>query len=91
METQITIQIVAIIGSIAMILGWVVRTVLNYFMARNTEKDAHIIELVRQNQKNVDAFRETVNHNQTKFNTSVDALKESIDAQTEVFKQLIKK
>ena len=91
METQATIQMVAIIGVIAALLGWVVRTVLNYFMARNTEKDAHIIELVKQNQKNVDAFQETINHSQSKFNTSIDILAKNISAQTEVFKQLIKK
>ena len=91
METQATIQMIAIIGVIAALLGWVVRTVLNYFMQRNTEKDAHIIRLVKENQENVVAFRETINHNQMKMNSSIDVLAKNIAAQTEVFKQLIKK
>ena len=88
---QATIQIIAIIAVISALLGWVVRTVLIYCMERNTEKDGHIISLVQQNQENVTAFRETINHHQTKMNVSIDNLAKNIDTQTEVFKQLIKK
>ena len=88
---QATIQIIAIIAVISALLGWVVRTVLIYFMERNTEKGGHIISLVQQNQENVTAFRETINHHQTKMTTAVEKLADNIDTQTEGFKQLIKK
>ena len=88
---QATIQIVGIVAVIGLLLGWVVRTVLTWLMARVSEKDNQIMELVKQNQKNVDAFTETINHQQSKFNKSIDTLAKNIGAQTEVFKQLIKK
>lgn len=81
---QATIQMIAIIASISVLLGWVVRRVLNHFMDRNIVKDDQIVRLVSQNQENVGAFRETVNHNQAKMNTSIDNLTHAIKKQTKV-------
>ena len=71
-----------------MLLGWVVRRVLNHFIDRNIAKDDQIVKLVSQNQENVGAFRETVNHNQEKMNTSFDNLTRAIRKQTKVLNSL---
>ena len=81
---QATIQMIAIIASISALLGWVVRRVLNHFIDRNIAKDDQIVKLVSQNQENVSAFRETINHNQERMNKSVDGLTRAIKKQTKV-------
>lgn len=88
---QATIQIIALIAAVSALLGWVVRTVLNHFMARSIEKDTHIIMLVNQNQENVAAFAESVNHNQSKMNKSIDRLSAAVKEQTKVLKEITKK
>ena len=85
---QATIQMIAIIASISMLLGWVVRRVLNHFIDRNIAKDDQIVKLVSQNEQNVSAFRETVNHNQEKMNVSFDNLTRAIRKQTKVLNSL---
>ena len=85
---QATIQMIAIIASISALLGWVVRRVLNHFMDRNIAKDDQIVKLVSQNQENVGAFRETVNHNQAKMNTSIDSLTHATKEHTKVLKSI---
>jgi len=88
---QITIQIVAVVAVVGTLLGWVVRKVLIWLMGRIEIKDLHIENLVKQNQKNVDRFVDTVNHNQTKNTKAISKLADNVEKQTEVFKQLIPK
>jgi len=83
-------EILGIIVTIGTLFGWLLKQVVSYFIAKQNEKDAYIKELVRANQKNVDEFKQTINHNQTKMNSSIDNLAKTMKDQTEVFKQLIK-
>lgn len=74
-----------IAGATLLILLLVVR----YFISTTDKKDEYIKTLVSNNQENVNNFRDTVNHHQTKFNASIDRLADSISAQNETFKQFL--
>lgn len=89
-EIQTTIQIIAIVGAVATLLGWLVKTIVSYFIQKSNAKDKYLEDLVAQNQSNVENFVNTVNHNQAKFNQSIDQLSSNIKAQTDVFKEFIK-
>lgn len=89
-ELATTIQIIGIIATVSTLLGWTVRFLFKYFTKKLDERDAYMEKLVEQNQANVSSFVETINHNQTKMNLSVDALTQTMKDQTAVFQQLIK-
>lgn len=89
-ETQTTVQIIAIVATVAMLLGWLVRVIINYFIHKTNAKDKYIEDLVAQNQRNTENFVNTINHNQTKINDSIRRLADSIDTQSEVFKKFIR-
>ena len=89
MESPITI--ITIIASVAGLLGWVIKITLNWVFKKVDEKDAYIAQLVEHSEKRTGEFVATVNHSQTKFNSSIDKLTASIEAQSEIFKELIKK
>lgn len=83
MPSDSTIQIVAIIATVSTLLGWTVRFMFKYFTRR-------MDSLIEQGQTNTENFVNTINHNQTKINKSIDELTRTMKDQTEVFKQLIK-
>lgn len=93
--TESPLTIITVIGFVATLLGFTIKTVLTWTFKKLDEKDKYIAELVEgfhtTNQTNVDGFRETVNHSQTNMNNSIDKLTASIEAQSEIFKELIKK
>ena len=91
MDNQTTIQIIAIVAGVSALLGWVLKTVIKHFIDSAVRKEEYVIELVAQGQKNTEKFTETINHNQSKMNKSIDNLAGNIEAQTEIFKQLIQK
>ena len=71
------------------VLGYVLKQVIAYFISSAKQKDQYIISLVGDNEKNVEKFVNTVNHNQTKMNEAVDRLTHSIDVQTDIFTKII--
>lgn len=62
---EATIQFIALLVAIAGLLGWVIKAVINYFMKTSKEKSGYIETLVNQNQKNVERFIDTINHQRT--------------------------
>lgn len=82
--------LVAVVAALGTLFGWLLKQIIQYFISKNNEKDIYIKELVSSNQKNTDDFKQTINHNQTKMNASIDRLTLSINEQSGVFKQLIK-
>mgnify|MGYP001610040040 CR=1 FL=1 len=79
------------IGTILVILlAYFGRIIITYFMNKHDEKDNYIKELVAKNQENVDKFEKTVNHSQHEMMNVLKELRESINSQTDVFKQLIR-
>ena len=60
-----TIQFVAILVTVAGLLGWLLKQVIAYFIKSSNSKMAYIETLVAQNQKNVASFTDTVNHQRT--------------------------
>lgn len=91
MNTEVLMAIIAGITGIVALLGWLTKHGFAYFTKKLDNRDEYIGQLVAANQANVENFVNTINHNQTKFNSSIDRLDNSIKSQTEVFKQLIKK
>ena len=89
MESQITI--IAVIASVATLLGYLMKLTFNWTFRKLDEKDTYIAELVEHSEKRTGEFVATVNHHQSKMNISIDKLTSSIEAQSEIFKQLIKK
>ena len=79
--------------------------VWRYFTNKEQDMATYIKALVADSQKNTENFVNTINHNQTKVNQSMDNLSKtqihmnnaieklahSIDDQTDVFKELIRK
>ncbi len=79
-----------LIGSMAMVvLGYVLKQVVNYFIGSAKRKDEYIQQLVADNATNVTNFVNTINHNQTKMNDSIDKLTEAMSVQTDVFTHII--
>lgn len=62
-----------------------------YFTMKEVKMEERMREILNESQQNVLKFIDTVNHNQTKINDAVHELSDNIKAQTEVFKELIRK
>jgi predicted PurR-regulated permease PerM len=86
---ETTLQVIAIIATVAALLGWVIRFMFKYFTKKLDARDSYLEKLVEQNQENVNNFKDTINHHQSKFNASIDGLTKSITDQTEMFKEFI--
>ena len=86
-----SVELISVVAALAALFGWLLKQVINYFISKNNEKDSYIKELVGTNQKNVDEFKQTVNHGQTKMNASIDNLARTMKDQTDIFKELIRK
>lgn len=62
-----------------------------YFTNREIEREIYIKQLILENQTNTKQFTETINHSQSKMTIAIDKLTHSIEDQTEIFKELIRK
>lgn len=62
---ETTLQFFAILVTVAGLLGWVLKKVILYFIKAAEERMKYIESLVSQNQKNVENFTDTVNHQRT--------------------------
>ena len=76
-----------------------------YFTSKELDMTKYVKALVADSQKNTENFVNTINHNQTKANQAIDSLTRtqgnmnnaieklvhSIEDQTDVFKELIRK
>lgn len=59
------IQFIAILITVAGLLGWLLKQVITYFISTSAEKIRYIETLVSQNQKNTESFVNTINHQRT--------------------------
>mgnify|MGYP001562299161 FL=1 len=86
------------IGTILVVLlAYFGRIIITYLLAKVDEKDNYIKDLMKSNQVNLEKFERTVNHSQhdmmevlKELGESISSQSKSIDAQTAVFKQLVK-
>ncbi len=65
MSQEATIEFIAILVTVAGLLGWLLKAVINYFIKSNNEKSKYIEALVCQNQQNTEKFTDTINHQRT--------------------------
>lgn len=63
MET--TAQFIAVLVTVAGLLGWLLKQVITYFIKTSTEKTSYIEKLVLNNQTNTENFVNTINHQRT--------------------------
>jgi hypothetical protein len=62
---EATVEFIAILVTIAGLLGWLLKQVISYFIKSATEKSEYIEKLVSQNQENTTNFVNTINHQRT--------------------------
>ena len=62
---ETTLQFVAILITVAGLLGWLLKQVITYFIKSSTEKSEYIEKLVAANQSNTENFVNTINHQRT--------------------------
>ena len=62
---ETTLQFVAILVTVAGLLGWLLKQVITYFINSSTEKSSYIEKLVSSNQSNTENFVNTINHQRT--------------------------
>ncbi len=60
-----TIQFIAILVTIAGLLGWLLKQIITYFIKSTNEKSSYIEKLVATNQTNTENFVNTINHQRT--------------------------
>lgn len=65
MPSETTVQFIAILVTVAGLLGWIVQTVIKYFIKSALSSAAYFEKLVAQNQDNVTNFINTINHQRT--------------------------
>ena len=65
MPHEATLEFIAILVTVAGLLGWLLKAVVNYFIKSAKEKDKYIESLVCKNQENVEKFTDTINHQRT--------------------------
>ncbi|MCL5436068.1 MAG: hypothetical protein M1275_03225 [Patescibacteria group bacterium] len=90
------VELLAIIGSVATLLGWVIHRIIDYFIKNSNDKLCYIEKLVAVNQKNTESFLAAINHQQTlnrdMQQKTVDALQElkmAIKMQSEMTDKMI--
>lgn len=83
MET--TTQFIAILVTVAGLLGWLLKQVIAYFIGSSNEKTAYIERLVSSNQTNTENFVNTINHQRTLDREMQGKLNESLmDLRSEI-------
>lgn len=65
MPNETTIQFIAILVTVAGLLGWIVQTVIKYFISSSNSSTLYIEKLVSLNQENTTNFVNTINHQRT--------------------------
>lgn len=65
MTNDVTLQFISILITVAGLLGWIIHTIIKYFIASSDSKSLYIEKLVALNQQNTEKFIETVNHQRT--------------------------
>ena len=90
------LQFIGILVSITALLGWVLKQVIQYFIASSKEKTNYIEKLVSLNQTNSENFVNTINHQRTldreiqeKYLATLIELKTVINTSNEVNGRLI--
>ena len=63
--TEETVQFIAILVTVAGLLGWLLKQVVTFFIKTFKIKDSYIEKLVEQNQLNTTNFIDTINHQRT--------------------------
>lgn len=64
-DPSTTLQFISILVTVAGLLGWIVQTIIKYFIKSSDAKSLYIEKLVALNQQNTEKFIETVNHQRT--------------------------
>lgn len=65
MPSETTVQFIAILVTVAGLLGWMVQTVIKYFINTSNSATLYIEKLVSLNQENTTNFVNTINHQRT--------------------------
>ena len=65
MPNETTIQFIAILVTVAGLLGWMVQTIIKYFISTSNSATLYIEKLVSLNQENTTNFVNTINHQRT--------------------------
>jgi len=63
---QSSIEFISILVAVSGLLGWLLKQVITYFIESSKEKSSYIEKLVAGNQKNIEEFVNTINHQRTK-------------------------
>ena len=91
-----SIQFIAILISVAGLLGWLLKQVITYFIKSANEKSSYIERLVSTNQENTKIFVNTINHQRTmdremqgKINGSLKGLRNEISNTNKINKEII--
>ena len=64
-DTSTLVQFISILVTIAGLLGWMIHTIIKYFITDANNKSIYIEKLVAANQSNTEKFTETINHQRT--------------------------
>lgn len=65
MPSETTVQFIAILVTVAGLLGWMVQTIIKYFINTSNSATLYIEKLVSLNQENTTNFVNTINHQRT--------------------------
>ena len=65
MPSETTVQFIAILVTVAGLLGWMVQTIIKYFISTSNSATLYIEKLVGLNQENTTNFVNTINHQRT--------------------------
>lgn len=91
------ITILGIIGAVFALFAYIIKLSFPYFLRRLEEKDAALERKDEYIRKITNGFLEANNHKTTEFTKAIDSMRQShdrstkaVEAQTEVFKQLIR-
>ena len=92
-----SLEFIAILVTVAGLLGWLLRQVITYFIKSANEKSSYIERLVSTNQENTKNFVNTINHQRTmdremqvKINGSLKGLRNEISNTNKINESVIK-
>lgn len=96
MPQETTVQFIAILLTVAGLLGWLIKTIIGFFIASTKEKTKYIEVLIGQNQENVKNFTDTINHQRTldremqaKHLTAINSLKNELEMTNKVNNRIL--
>ncbi len=91
------LQFISILVSAVALLGWIIQTIIKYFIKAANDNALYFEKLVAQNQENVTNFINTINHQRTldremqvKNTEAITRLTIEITTQNNVTKELIR-